>query len=188
MCVTDWWAKVTLEGISGRQVGMVIWTSRPWPQRKEKLQTEATTGSFKVGGDVKNGFCCCYLHWRWEERAFCLLLCWTSAFQTRVRTESLLRLAVRCWSAQLWERRVEAGRVRKYPTDANCGGSWRLCCGRVFKWLLRPWPPSESVGEEEHMADRVWEHVLVCKGPGESGNKTGRELGRQWEVQSLLWM
>ena len=190
MCVTDWWAKVTLEGISEAEVGMVISDISPLAPGKEKLQAEATTGSFQSwrrckkqdsaavvteGGKGEHPVCSCA-----EAAAFQTQ--W--GLQSSETNGSLVRTALGT---------VGGGRRTGESTPQTSAlrwKHWRLWCGGVLKRLLRPWTPDESVGEEEAHGGRVWEHVLVCKGSlGSPRNKTGpRGSGgrSQWSAVAIV--
>lgn len=190
MCVTDWWAKVTLEGISEAGVGMVISDISSLAPGKEKLQAEATTGSFQCwrrckkqdsaavvteGGKGEHSVCSCVE---------------AAAFQTQWDC-SLPRLTAP-WSTQLWGQWVGAGGWGRAPhRHQHCGGSTGSCgvegASSGFSGLEPPMSPWER---RKHMADRVWEHMLVCKGSlGSPRNKTGKRGsgGRsQWSAVTVV--
>lgn len=190
MCVTDWWAKVTLEGISEAGVGMVISDISSLAPGKEKLQAEATTGSFQCwrrckkqdsaavvteGGKGEHSVCSCV-----EAAAFQTQ--W--GLQSSKTNGSLVHTALGT---------VGGGRRmgRAPHRHQHCGGSTGSCgvegASSGFSGLEPPMSPWER---RKHMADRVWEHMLVCKGSlGSPRNKTGKRGsgGRsQWSAVTVV--
>lgn len=184
MCVTDWWAKVTLEGISEAGVGMVISDISSLAPGKEKLQAEATTGSFQCwrrckkqdsaavvteGGKGEHSVCSCV-----EAAAFQTQ--W--GLQSSKTNGSLVHTALGT---------VGGGRRMGESTPQTSAlrwKHWQLWCGGGLKRLLRPWTPDESVGEEEaHGGQGVGAHARVQRVPGESQKQNWEK--REWREEPV---
>ena len=191
MCVTDWWAKVTLEGISEAGVGMVISDISPLTPEKEKLQAEATTGSFQSwrrckkrdsaavvteGGKREHSVCSCAeptaFQTQWGQKSsetnsslVRTALGKKSGGRTGESTPTDVSAAVEALAAVLWRGPQVASQALTPQWVRGRGGStWRTGCGSTCSCAKGPWGvPETKLGEE------------------------GVEGGAS-EVQSLLWM
>lgn len=134
MSVTDWRAKVSLEGISEAGVGMAISDISPLAPGKEKLQAEATTGSLQSWKRcTKEDSDAVVTEGGKEEHSVCSRA-EAAVFQTWWGLKSY-----KTNSSLVYTALGAGGRVTAPPqTSALSWKALAVWCGGVLKWLLRP--------------------------------------------------